>query len=54
MRYIPQLKRNLISVDALEALGLMISIRDGVLKMIKRLNGGDEGRLPEQSLLLEG
>ena len=35
MRYVPQLKRNLISVGALEALGLVISIRDGVLKMIK-------------------
>ena len=32
---IPQLKRNLISVGTLEALGLMASIRDGVLKMIK-------------------
>ena len=28
-------KRNLISVGALEALGLVISIQDGVLKMIK-------------------
>ena len=35
VRYVPQLKSNLISVDALEALGLVISIRDGVLKMIK-------------------
>ena len=35
VRYVPQLKRNLISVGALEALGLVISIRDGVLKMIK-------------------
>jgi len=35
VRYIPQLKRNLISVGALEALGLEVSIRDGVLKMIK-------------------
>ena len=35
VRYVPQLKRNLISVDALEALGLTISIQDGVLKMIK-------------------
>ena len=34
VRYVPQLKRNLISVG-LEALGLVISIRDGVLKMIK-------------------
>ena len=37
MRYVPQLKRNLISVGALEALGLVISVRDGVLKMIKGL-----------------
>ena len=29
------LKRNLISVGALEVLGLMVSIRDGVLKMTK-------------------
>ena len=35
VRYVPQLKRNLISVGALKALGLVISIRDGVFKMIK-------------------
>ena len=35
VRYVPQLKRNLISVGALEALGLVISVRDGILKMIK-------------------
>ena len=35
VRYVPQLKRNLISIGALEALSLVISIRDGVLKMIK-------------------
>ena len=35
MRYVPQLKRNLISIGALEVLGLVISVRDGVLKMIK-------------------
>ena len=35
VRYVPQLKRNLISVGALEALGLVISVRDGVLRMIK-------------------
>ena len=34
VRYVPQLKRNLISVGALEALGHVISVRD-VLKMIK-------------------
>ena len=35
VRYVPQLKRNLISVGALEALGLVVSMRDGVLKMTK-------------------
>ena len=35
MIYVAQLKRNLISVGALEALGLVVSIRDGVLKMTK-------------------
>jgi len=35
MRYVPQLKRNLISVSTLETLGLVVSIRDGVLKMTK-------------------
>jgi len=35
VRCVPQLKRNLISVGALEALGLVVSIRDGVLKMTK-------------------
>ena len=35
MRYVPQLKRNLISVGALKALGLEVSIKNGVLKMIK-------------------
>ena len=35
MRYVPQLEKNLISVGAMEALGLVVSIRDGVLKMIK-------------------
>jgi len=43
VRYALQLKRNLISVSALETLGLIVSIRDGVLKMT-RLNGGYEGR----------
>ena len=33
VRYVPQLKRNLISVGTLEALGLVVSIRDGILKM---------------------
>jgi len=35
LRYVPQLKKNLISVDALEALDLEISGRDGVLKMLR-------------------
>ena len=33
--YVPQLKMNLISVGALKTLGVEVSIRDGVLKMIK-------------------
>ena len=35
VRYVPQLKKNLISVGALEALGLEVSVRNSVLKMIK-------------------
>ena len=36
VRYVVlQLKRNLISVDALKMLGLVVSIRDGVLKITK-------------------
>ena len=35
VRYVPQLKRNLISVGALEASGMVISVRDGDLRMIK-------------------
>jgi len=35
VRYVPQLKRNLISVDTLKALGLEVSIRDGIPKMFK-------------------
>ena len=35
VRYVSQLEMNLISVGALEALSLEVSIRDGVLKMIK-------------------
>ena len=34
-RYVSQFKRNLISVGTLKTLGLKVSIRDGVLKMIK-------------------
>ena len=35
MRYVSQLKRNLISVGVLKTLSLVVSIRDGVLKMTK-------------------
>jgi len=35
VRYVPQLKRNLISVGALETMSLDVSIRDGILKMTK-------------------
>ena len=35
VRYVPQLKRNLISVGVVETLGLVVSIKDGVLKMTK-------------------
>jgi len=46
VRYVPQLKRNFISVDALETLGLEVSIRNGVLKMTKRLLNGSFERHP--------
>ena len=35
VRYVPHLKRNLISVGTLEASGMVISVRDGDLRMIK-------------------
>ena len=35
VRYVPQLKRNLISIGALKALGLEVSTRYRVLKMVK-------------------
>ena len=35
VRYVPQLKRNLIFVGALEALGHELSVRDDVFKMIR-------------------
>ena len=35
VRYVPQLKRNLISVGALKTLGLEVSIKDEILKMTK-------------------
>jgi len=45
VRYIPQLKRNLISVSALKTLGLVISIRDGgwCSQDDQRLNSDYEG-----------
>jgi len=35
VRYVPHLKKNCISVRALEALGVEISCRDDVLKVLK-------------------
>ena len=35
VRYVPQLKRNLISIGALKALGHKVSVRHGVLKITK-------------------
>ena len=35
VRYVPQLKKNLSSVSTLEALGLEISDKNGVLKMLR-------------------
>ena len=35
VRYVPQLKRNFISICALKALGHGVSVRDGVLKMTR-------------------
>ena len=35
VRYVSQLKKNLISVGALKALDLELSCRDGVLKMLR-------------------
>ena len=35
VRYVPQLKYNFISVGALEALGLEVSIKDRILKKTK-------------------
>ena len=35
VRCVPQLKRNFISVGTLEASGMVISVRDGDLRMIK-------------------
>ena len=35
VRYVPQMKKNLISVDTLQVLGHGVSIRDGVLKITR-------------------
>jgi len=35
VRYGPQLKMNLISIGVLKALGLEVSIKDGILKMTR-------------------
>ena len=35
VRYIPQVKKNLISIGTLEALGHAVSVRDGVLKITR-------------------
>jgi len=35
VRFVPQLKRNLISIGALKTLGLEVSIKDGIFKMTK-------------------
>jgi len=35
VRHVPQLKKNLINVGALEVLGLEVSIKDGILKMTR-------------------
>jgi len=35
VRYVPQVKKNLISIGALEALGHRVYVRDGVLKMTR-------------------
>ena len=53
MRYVAQLKRNLISVGDLEALALWYLLRC-CSQYDQRLNGGDKGHPPEQFLLLEG
>ena len=35
VRYVPQVKKNLIYVGALEVLGHAVSVKDGVLKITK-------------------
>ena len=47
MRYVPQLKRSLILVGTLETLGLVVSIRDGVLKIT------DRGKIAHKSVCFE-
>jgi len=54
VRYIPQLKRNLISVGDLKTLGLVISIRDGVLMMTKGSMGVMKGIRQNNLYYLKG
>ena len=53
VRYVHQLRKNLISFGALEALSLEISGRDGVLKMLKG-SMCDEGRPTNNMYYLKG
>ena len=54
VRYVPQLKRNLISVGTLEMFGSYGIYMRWCSQDSQRLNDGDEGRPLGQSLLLEG
>ena len=53
VRYVPQLKMNLVLVSILEALGHYISIKDGVLKMIRVSMVILKGIRHNKSILLE-
>jgi len=54
VRYIPQIKKNLISVVALEAHGLEFSDRDRLFKVIQWLYGCVKGCQAQQYILVEG
>ena len=54
VRYVPQLKRNLISVGAFENIGSCGIYTRWCSQDDQRLNGDYEGRPPEKSLLLKG
>ena len=54
VRYVPQLKKNLISVGTLEASGMVISVRDGILKIIRGSMVVMKEHPLRKSLLLEG